>query len=167
MKQILDRAPNKEAASNTWNDLRAAYWMRLVQDKKGDMFTPGVMLNNIKNALASQRSVVGVLYSKEELAQIRNFQKGLETITYKDPNPSGSGVAAASFARQFLGNILEALGLRSHLAQAALAYSGIQRATGTAAAKSATSQAPARVLQPPLAPLGSAAGALYDQNRSD
>lgn len=164
IKGILDSHANTDVAANTWNDIRAAYWMRLVQDKKGEVFTPVVMLNNIKNALTTQRSVVNTLYSKEELGQVGALTKGLQTIAYKDPNPSGSGVAAATLVKQFFGTLMEAVGVKSKIAQAALAYSGVQRAYGTAAARSATSQAAGKPRQPPLATAGATAGALYDRN---
>ncbi len=168
IRNILDTHANKEVAANTWNDIRAAYWMRLVQDKKGDMHTPGVMLNNIKTALSNQRSVVNILYPKDDMGNILMLKKSLEAITYKDPNPSGSGVAAASFAKQFLGKLMDAVGVNSKLGQAVLAYSGAQRAYGTAAAKSATSQAAAPASRPALAGPAAAFGSMYyDRNGLD
>lgn len=163
MKLALDRYPSKDIARDTWNDVRASYWMKLVQGGNGELNTPTVMLSNIKTALEKQRSVLDKLFEPAELAQIARFQKALEQITYKDPNPSGSGVAAASFAKQFIGKIFDAVGGNSRAAQMAIEYSGIGRAYGTAAAKSAVQQR-MRLPMRGYGPEGAAAGSIYGKS---
>lgn len=137
IKGILDKYPAQDVAKQTWDDIRAAYWMRLVQDKKGDMFTPGVMLNNIKASLKSQGTVVRTLYDQNELAHIGQLVKALEQITYKDPNPSGSAVGVAALIKQAVGKLFELIGGNSRIGQAVVDYSGVGRAYGTASAKAA------------------------------
>jgi hypothetical protein len=117
MKTLLSTHGDGNAAQGAWNDVRAAYWMRLVQDKKGDLYSPKVMLNNIKTALKNQQTVIGTLYDKPELRKISELVRQLETITYKDPNPSGSSYGIASFAKEFFQTILKALGLNSARSQ--------------------------------------------------
>jgi len=137
IKGILDKYPSQDVAKQTWDDIRTAYWMRLVQDKKGDMFTPGVMLNNIKASIKSQGTVIRTLYSPEEVAHIGQFVKALEQITYKDPNPSGSAVGAAALLKQAVAKLFELIGGNSRIGQAVVDYSGVGRAYGTASAKAA------------------------------
>ncbi len=167
MKTILDRYGDKSAAQSSWNDIRAAYWMRLVQDKRGDMFTPGNMLGNIKTALSSQRSVVGTLYTREEIANIRNFAKALETITYKDPNPSKSSFGVAAFAKEMLSHLFSAVGLNSKPAQIAIQagakFTGLAGTPGAVAAKQATSQG-INSVRPNIGGLTGGAGSIYNQN---
>lgn len=135
MRRALGRYAKAEAGTQTWNDIRAAYWVRLVRDKTGEMFTPGYMLRNIKLAQNNQASVMRELYGPGELAAIGRFRKALEQISYKDPNPSGSGVAIAALTKQFLGKVLTSI----PYGQAALEFSGIPSAVGRVAARKAVS----------------------------
>lgn len=138
MHNGLTRYAKSDVAKQTWNDVRAAYWVRLVRDKTGEVFTPGVMLRNIKLAQNNQGSVMRELYNRKEQAAIMRLRKALEQVVAKDPNPSGSGSAIAAYARQFLGSVLNAI----PGAQIAWQYSGIPTAIGKAAAYRAVSQAP-------------------------
>jgi len=89
----------------------------------------------------------------------------LETITYKDPNPSGSSYGIASFAKEFFNTIFSALGLKSGPAQFALQtagkFTGVTDAYGKVVAKRATSQA-VPTYRPNIGGLGIAGGAIYD-----
>jgi hypothetical protein len=153
IKKILDVVPDKALASNTWNDLRAAYWLRLVRDRKGETFTPGVMLNNIRTAINNQRSVIETLYGPGEQKEIARFARALAEITYKDPNPSGSAVGIASLARQFFETLF-----KSRLARTLVEYSGLPGAYGKAAAKTAIDSTLATTKSPPLGIAGTIAG---------
>jgi hypothetical protein len=158
IKTILDKYPAQDVAKQTWDDIRTAYWLRLVQDKKGEMATPGVILSNIKTAIEKQGTVMKTLFSPEETAHIGQFIKALEQITYKDPNPSRSAVGAASLLKQAIGKIFELLGGNSRYGQMAVEYSGVGRAFGTASAKSALSdgiKAPVRGMGPEAAAISS------------
>jgi hypothetical protein len=167
MKALLGKHGDGNAAQSTWNDVRAAYWMRLVQDKKGDLYSPKVMLNNIKTALKNQQTVVGTLYDKPEIRKIAELVRQLETITYKDPNPSGSSYGIASFAKEFFKTIFNALGLNSAPAQLALGaagkFTGLADAAGKVAAKRATSQT-VTPKRPNIGGLFSGAGAVGYNN---
>lgn len=147
MRRALGRYAKGEAGAQTWNDIRAAYWVRLVRDKTGEMFTPGQMLRNVKLAQNNQATVMKELYGPAELAAIGRFRKALEQISYKDPNPSGSGVAIATYAKQFLGKVLSSV----PFAQAALEYSGLPSAFGRVGARQAVSPSPA-ALAPTIGP---------------
>lgn len=158
LKQALDKFAPQDVAKATWDDVRLAYWTRQVLGRNGEMLGPAAMLNNIKAALSNQQSVVRALYSREEQLQIRRFVQALETISYKPPNASGSGYTAASFFKDFVAKLFEAFGLKSKLGQAALEYSGLGNAYGTAQAKAAVNQG-VKPRPTNLAPALSAGGA--------
>jgi hypothetical protein len=138
MRTGLSRYAKSDAAKQTWNDVRAVYWTRLVRDKTGEVFTPGVMLRNLKLAQNHQGSVMQELYTPAERGAIMRLRTALEQVVAKDPNPSGSGTAIAAYARQFLGNVLAAI----PGGQVAWQYSGIPSAMGKAAATRAVRQLP-------------------------
>jgi hypothetical protein len=163
MKAILDKYPAKDVAKQTWDDIRTAYWMKLVQDKKGELFSPKVMLNNIKTAEQSQSSVFKTLYSPEEIAQMVQLKKALETISYVDPNPSGSAVGGAALLKKAIGKLFEVIGGNSKIGQMAVEYSGLNRMYGTVGAKNAVSDV---IKTPPVRGLGgasAAAGSIYNR----
>lgn len=143
-----------QSAEAAWNDIRLAYWTRLVTGKTGEMLGPQAMVSNIKNALHSQRSVVNVLYSKADVAMISRFTRAVERIAYKPPNASGSGYTAASFIKDGLMKVLSSFGLDKP-AVAVLNYSGVGNAWNSAIARRAVSQ-----VAPPIAPNVSAASAM-------
>jgi hypothetical protein len=91
LKTALDRFAPEDIAKQTWDDVRLAYWVRLVQGRTGEMLGPQAIAGNIKNALSSQQSVVHTLYKPEEVRSIRQFVQALDTISFKPPNASGSG----------------------------------------------------------------------------
>jgi hypothetical protein len=165
LKQALDKYAPADVAKATWDDVRLAYWVRQVQGRNGEMLGPTAILNNIKTALSNQQSVVRALYTREETLQIRRFVQALETISYKPPNASGSGYTAASFFKDFVSKLFEAFGLRSKLGQAALEYSGLGNAYGTAQAKAAVNQG-VKPRPTNLAPALSAGGATTGRNQS-
>jgi hypothetical protein len=165
LKQALDKDAPADVAKATWDDVRLAYWVRQVQGRNGEMLGPTAILNNIKTALSNQQSVVRALYTREETLQIRRFVQALETISYKPPNASGSGYTAASFFKDFVSKLFEAFGLRSKLGQAALEYSGLGNAYGTAQAKAAVNQG-VKPRPTNLAPALSAGGATTGRNQS-
>lgn len=163
MKTALSRFGGPEG-QNVWNDIRTAYWTRLVTDRKGDLMSPTVMLNTLKTAFNKQDTVLKRLYSREEIGEMRKLMRALEQITYKDPNPSGSGYAIAQFTKQFLGTLLDAIPFGQKLViplKAAYSISGLPEASGRAAARAATSQRIPSATPPSLAGYAGAAENLY------
>lgn len=140
MKAALRKYGDPRIASDTIADLKIAYWARLVQNKQGAAHSPQVMLNNIKAALANQKTLVQELYSPAEIGQMRRLQNALERIVYKDPNPSGSGYMIAALVKQFFGKIMEAFGAKGVLARTALEWTGLPNAHGKAVVNRALSQ---------------------------
>lgn len=154
MRTGLTRYAKSHVAKQTWNDVRVAYWVRLVRDKTGAVATPGVLLRNLKLAQNNQISVIRELYTPAEQGAIMRLRMALEQISYKDPNPSGSGTAIATYAKQFMGNLLAAI----PGGQLAWQYSGVPRMMGYVAAHRAVSQSP-QVQNALLGPWGAAGAA--------
>lgn len=140
IKRGLDTYADKRIAADTWADIKTAYWSRIVQNAKGDVETPQVMLNNLKTALNSQRTIVRQLYTDQELKQIGRLQTELERIAYKPPNASGSGYTAVSLAKQFFGVIMQGLGGKGKIVGTILDKYGPADAWGNQAAKQAIDQ---------------------------
>lgn len=164
MKTALQRYGDPRIAADTIGDMKLAYWARLVQNKQGNVHTPGVMLSNIRAALANQGTLVRELFSPQEIAQMQRLAQALETITYKPPNASGSGYTAANLAKQFFGKIFDAFGLRSVAARTALEYSGLPNKYGAAAASRAVNSTP-RTTPQEWAPVVTPAGAQYGRDQ--
>lgn len=150
IKQALTQYAEPEVAKQTWNDIRLAYWVRLVQGKNGELVGPTAMLNNIKTSFAQQQSALETLYSPKEIVQMRQFVRALEAVSYKPPNASGSGYTAVGLAKDMVGKFFEAFGLNSKIAQSTIEYSGIGNAYGGASARAAVSPS-VRNINPNLA----------------
>ncbi len=145
IKRAFDTFLPKEAAHAAWADVKLANWLRLVQDKKGELFSPQVMLNNLKGAFANQPTLMRALYSPQELKVMRQFAGAVSRVAYKDPNPSGTASGVGVMGRELGQTLLAALGYQngalSKVVQMLLGVSGIKNASGAVAARSATSQA--------------------------
>lgn len=92
IKKILND-PNVgggEEAARTWNDIRMAYWSRLVIDKSGKMASPQVASENLKKALRNQGVVMQTLFDPAERKVIREYSEALAEAAFRDPNPSGT-----------------------------------------------------------------------------
>lgn len=140
VQQVLGRYADPEVGKNAWNDIRLAYWVRNVQGRNGELLGPQAMLNNLKTAFASQRSVISTLYTPQEQAQMMAFQRALETVAYKPPNASGSAYAGAQLMKQFVTKLADAFGLNSVLGRTALEYTGLGSRYGKSLARSAVDQ---------------------------
>ena len=150
-----------EVAEQSWNDIRLAHWSRLVTGKNGELVGPQAMANNLKEAMASSKSVFEQLYKPAEQRQIKEFVRALDVITYKPPNASGSGYAAASFAKEGVKRLLDAFGV-GKIADTALQFSGVGKALNSAAARQAVQQM-ARPVRPNVTPAITGMGnALYN-----
>jgi len=163
-KMALDRFAPGDAGKQAWNDIRLAYWTRMVSGKSGELVGPTAMVNNLKSAMQNQSTVMTTLYSPVELRQMREFIRALEAVSYKPPNASGSGYSAAQFAKDGLLKILDSFGLGTP-ARAALQYTGIGNAISGASAKQAVS-AISRPVRPNVTPFVTAAGQAGYQSQS-
>jgi hypothetical protein len=111
VKTFLQQHAPKEVATQTWDDIRLAYWTRLVQDGAGALYGPQAMLSNIRKAMSAQKSVFDVMYSGEERRIISKFADALQVVVYKPPNASGSGYTAGRLVNEGLAKVLDTIGL--------------------------------------------------------
>lgn len=155
VKTALDRFAPQHAVQ-AWNDVRLAYWTRLVTGKNGELVGPTGMVNNLKSAIQNQGTVMTTLYNAVELRQMREFIRALEAVSYKPPNASGSGYTAASFAKDGILKLLDTFGIGTP-ARAVFERTGIGNAWNSAAAKQAV-RASVRPLRPNLNPALEAMG---------
>ena len=95
-----------------WNDVRLAYWLKLITGKDGEMLGPQAIKTNIETAMHHQRSAFDVLYTVMDQRQIRRFLQALKTVTYKDPNPSGSGTVARGMLPEMVASQADILASR-------------------------------------------------------
>lgn len=101
MRTILHRQAKRDRSvtSQVWNDVRLAYWTKLVTDRRGNVLEPGHMRNALDAAFRNQKSAMDVLFSPQEQSTMRLFAKALDEATFKDPNPSGTASALRAMMR--------------------------------------------------------------------
>lgn len=86
-------------AARTWNDIRMAYWSRLVVDSKGNMASPTVAANNISAAMHNHQGLLGALFEPKEIGVMQQYVRALKQASFKDPNPSGTATALRALGR--------------------------------------------------------------------
>ncbi len=91
-RNALQKFGGKEGA-DAWNDIRLAFWLRMVTGKDGNTASKGQMLRNINEAFANNRSLMNTLYTKSEQASMKRLGNAIKAITARNPNPSGTGQA--------------------------------------------------------------------------
>ena len=162
MKRIFAKY-NPGNGVNPFDDVRLAYWTRLVQNAKGEMRTPTEIVNNIQGALSNQNSVLQTLYSKAEIDMFRRFSAEVGKAAYKPPNASGSSYGVQGFAQEFGRTALKALGvvsggLMDKIVLALLRPVGNEM--GRAQARKALAQETVKRTPARFAPYGAAGGAV-------
>jgi hypothetical protein len=154
-KAILDQF-GEEGGKQAWDDIRLAYWSRLVQGKNGEMLGPQELTNNLKTALTNQRTVMMSLYGPEEMAQIRRLMRATEVAAYRPPNASGSGYTVTEAMQEMFGKFLN-LVPGNQLIRGGLEMTGLPAQAGAMRARKAMSQA-VPVRRPNVTPLVTGAG---------
>lgn len=167
IKQGLDKYAPPETAKETWNALRIAYWLRIVQNKGGDINTPQAILTNLKNAFWAQRSIATRLYTPQEMREMSRILNQMEAITWKDPNPSGTATGVAMHAREFLQTLFDWAGgsrvIRTALGVADRTLGISNKFGGAQAAKAVSQRVPSQA--PTRAGFGAASGATIERER--
>lgn len=138
-KAILDKFGG-EGGKQAWDDIRLAYWSRLVQGKNGELLGPQALTNNLKTAFTNQRSVMQSLYGPEEMAQMRRLMRAVELAAYKPPNASGSGYTVTEAMQEMFGKLLNIIP-GNQLVRSGLEMSGVSGQVGAMRARKAMSQA--------------------------
>lgn len=86
--------------TRTWNDIRMAYWSKIVMKPDGTVASPQIMMNNILKSFSKQQGVLRTLYSPDEIRLMKDFGNALKEATYRDPNPSGTATALRAAMRE-------------------------------------------------------------------
>jgi len=111
LKQVFQNDPAR------WDQVKGAYFLKMVTGKDGNLLTPGAMKANIDKAFANQRSVVDEMFGPDDQRFMRRFQKAVETAAYTPPNPSGTSYALEAMRRRGqnsgLSYVLRRLGTRA------------------------------------------------------
>lgn len=157
VKQLLDKFATPETASSTWNDIRLAYWSRMVQRKTGDLHGPQAMLSNLKTAFTSQKTIMDTLYSAEEQRQMKRLIGALDVVAFKPPNASGSGYTAAEAMNGAIASVLDTIGL-GRVYRASVGKYGIGDSLSTVRAREYATKAAGPARRPNLTPLITGAG---------
>ena len=76
-----------------WNDVRLAYWLKIVRSKNGEILPKGTLVNSIMETMKNRQSLMRVMYSEKERKLMLQFAQAIKSATPKDPNPPGSGTA--------------------------------------------------------------------------
>lgn len=177
-QQILKRF-NPDQAAEAWDDIRLAYWMRLVAGRNGDILGPQALRSNILASLRSRPTLMNTLYTPEEQQMMTEVARALKAATYKDPNPSGTATAMRSTLANIGGGMAKVAQDRARMRRASGSgkVSGVfwstfygalakhlpniieQGVFGNAAANRALNQQVARRPLPSMGKLGAAYGA--------
>jgi len=165
IKQGVNRHMPEDQAKGVIDDIRLAHWMNVVKNGQGDMHTPTMIAKRIDQALNSQASVMRELYTPQEIALIRRFGAAMKDISWKDPNPSGTGTANLFHASQWGQALVRALhsynGPLGKIMQMTLGSLPIKNVAGAVSAQAAIG-ARAPTINPSLGPIG---GYLADRRR--
>jgi bifunctional N-acetylglucosamine-1-phosphate-uridyltransferase/glucosamine-1-phosphate-acetyltransferase GlmU-like protein len=95
----------------------------MMLDKQGNMRSPQQLLNALQQAKTNQGSIVQELYSPAERLQMARLERALQTVVYRDPNPSGTASGAGAMVRELaesIGNTLGVTGITKLAAGTAL-----------------------------------------------
>jgi hypothetical protein len=181
IKTILNdkRLVDPEDAARTWNDIRMAYWSKLVLDNKGNVASPTVASNNLDMALRNQAGVFNALFEPAERKIMKEYAEALKEAAFKDPNPSGTATALRGLMKNdgsWLKTLLQTQSKRELFSKHNVFMSrvyqilakkvpvdvmGTKGAAGVAAARRATDQKLTPKPNATLGQFGSAAGAMY------
>lgn len=159
-KSVLDRFGG-QCGKQAWDDIRLAYWSRLVTGKNGEVLGPQALTNNIKTALNSQKSVLMTLYKPEEISQMRRLMRATEVAAYKPPNASGSGYTAAEAIKELTGKFLNLVPGAGYI-RAGLDVTGVPNAVGAMRARQAMDQA-VPVRRPNITPALTGVGSAFSR----
>jgi len=169
LKKAYDTYLPPDGAKEAWDNLKLAYWGRLVRSKNGsgtrDIGSPQEMLTNINYALSNQPSLIRTLFTPSEQRIISQFRSTLQQVTYRPPNPSGTSYGVAGFAKEAISAIVRGLGLNVP-AQIAARYLRLDNVYGSVQARRAVSGAVSAVRNPTTGNVAAGAtNSLYQQDR--
>lgn len=158
VQSILNRFGG-EGGKQAWDDIRLAYWSKLVQGADGKILGAQALSSKINGAWKNQRSVLNTLYSPEELRLIRTLGRAMDTVAFKPPNASGSGYTMTEAMQELFGRFINVIPGGGYLRMGA-DLTGLSGVRGAQKAREALNQM-APVRRPNIAPGAATAGANY------
>ena len=150
-----------DLAERTMQDIKAAYWLKMVTNKGGDINTPGVIVTNIKSAMSQQRTLFNEIMGPADQKAIMDYMKAVERVaarprTFKT-NASGSGFTVGVLAKEFMDKVWQTIGLNSKIGSALVdTVPGVKQFKSAQAREAFDPQL--KEIMPILGKYGSAAG---------
>ena len=141
LKRAYDTYLEPTAAKAAWDDIRLAYWMRIVESKGGgEVAGPMALSSGIKNAINSQRSVMNMLYAPEEIAKMQRMAMLLDDIKRRNPNTSWSAIGVGALFKDAGNAVLSMIGANSIIGRTAVGtvMKPLQHQYGAAQMRAAT-----------------------------
>lgn len=140
LKEGYTRFLEPEAANAAWNDVRLAYWNRLVSNRAGEVPGPAQLASSIKNAIGSQQTMMKELFSPAEIGRMQRLASILDDVKKKNPNTSWSGVSVGNLMKDVGDAMLSMIGANTVLGRAAVRSVGTltRSAAGEAQLSAAT-----------------------------
>ena len=135
--------PGRLATSEGWQNLRQAYFLRLLKAARGSDPGKPVSGTKFKQAVADLifgdgRMIAAELFDMKELAMIRRLSRAILRTQPPRINPSGSGWVGSKEMRPLLGKIAHLLGMSDMGIIAAPVVRGSRRLFGGGKVKQAT-----------------------------
>lgn len=120
LRSTFHRYLPREEAKAAWDEVRLAYYLRMVQDGSGELMKPQKLASSIKNTFGKQGSLAETLFTPGERAQILSYARTVERAALKNPNTSWSGIAAAGWLKDAGNAVLAAIGGNTFLGKMAI-----------------------------------------------
>lgn len=111
---------NSPEAKAAWDDIRLAYWLKVVEKKTGEQFGPAQLSSNIKAALNNQKSISEFLFDAQERSRMMRLAAVLDDVKKRNPNTSWSGVSIGSMMKDMGDAMVTMLGANTVLGRMAI-----------------------------------------------
>lgn len=99
LKKAYDAHLPADAAKAAWDDIRLAYFDRMIGMKTGEHMTPGRLVTSLKTARENQASLYDSLFDAGERQSLRRLEVAMTGIEKKNPNTSWSAIGAGALMR--------------------------------------------------------------------
>lgn len=155
---------NSPEAKAAWDDIRLAYWLKVIERKTGETYGPAQLASNIKGALNNQKTVTNLLFDAGERGRMMRLAAVLDDVKKRNPNTSWSGVSIGAMMSDMGNAIASMLGANTVLGRMAIRTVSAPVREGWNAARMRAATGGGAGVQPPALPppsyAGPAAGAL-------
>lgn len=111
---------NSPEAKAAWDDIRLAYWLKVVEKKTGEQFGPAQLSTNIKAALKNQKSISEFLFDAQERSRMMRLAAVLDDVKKRNPNTSWSGVSIGAMMKDMGDAMVTMLGANTVIGRMAI-----------------------------------------------